>query len=205
MVVLTNSSCAGATRHHVPYIETRQGNRIFHESWTYDESFRRAEEKNENKDEKNQNNEKDQNKNDNNNQNHDINDNQNNGANDEQASDSQSNDAVSKIEQHFLDMFYLSPREWTTKHWGTFAGMMTLVLVSILCLCSACVIPSCCPRSRQPELLLDNKDSCGSSLSDSAYTSEESHPSDERPYRQYDDRGQCYIKYTPGMPPTYAD
>jgi hypothetical protein len=222
MMVLTPSSCADATRRHVPHIETRQGNSIVHESWIHVENWRRAEQKNDHEDEKNQNN--DANKN----QNNGENDNQNNDANDEQTIYSQIGDTVSKIKQHFLDMCYLPPREWTTKHWGTFAGIVTLFLVCILWFCIAYVIPTCCPRPRplQPKLLSDNKDSYDSSLwdspdtlsdlspntlsdspytlSDSPYTSEESHSSDEQSYHEYDDWKKCYIKYTNNMPPTYA-
>jgi hypothetical protein len=226
MVLTNSSSCARATRRRLHHIETRRGNNIVHESWNHDENRRRAEEGNDNIDENNQNQDVNDNKDEdvNDNQKEDVNDNQkedvndnpsndmndnsNNDGNDEQTNDNQNSyysGTVSKVGQDFMDMFYNSPSEWTTEHWCAFAGLVTLVVISVLWWCITCFIPSCCPNPGprlQPKLIHDV--SSASSISDSPYTSEESHSSDEEPYHEYDEWGQRYIKYTNSFPPTYS-
>jgi hypothetical protein len=66
--------------------------------------------------------------------------------------------AKDHVEQDFLDMWSISPSEWSQEYWEVFVGLLSLVIVGGLCVCLACIVPICFPgQSTAPSKEVDDK------------------------------------------------
>lgn len=194
--MLISSSCTGATGHHLRHVETRQNKGVAPNSWNRDGNRRRAEEEDDNADKGN-------------------------------ANGDASNDKVSQIEQtvkkEFSYMFNNPPSEWAVKHWCAFAGIATIVVITILWWCMACFLPTCCPTPTPmpkyipEEEVVDSYELYSSNSESSYFTESESEEESNHKYKEQNcpdyknstdrDKRQRLVKYTHGkngMPPTFA-
>jgi hypothetical protein len=49
--------------------------------------------------------------------------------------------AKSRVDQDFSNMWRSSPSEWSQEYWEVFVGLLSIVIVSSLCACIACIVP----------------------------------------------------------------